>query len=60
MTYKSDANPTPLSVTALLRDTQAALNNGASGFALFRYGNVLNNDFFNYSGNLKFKPMDPI
>jgi hypothetical protein len=60
MTYKSDANPTPLSVTALLRDTQAALNNGASGFALFRFGNVLNNDFFNYSGNLKFKPMDPI
>jgi hypothetical protein len=59
-TYKSDANPTPLSVTALLNDTQAALNNGASGFALFRYGNVLNNDFFNYSGNLQFKPVDPI
>ncbi len=60
MTYKSDDDYTHLSATELLTDTQAALDNGASGFVLFRYGNVLNNDFFNYSGNLEFKPVDPI
>ncbi len=51
-TYKSDAKPTPLSATELLNDVKAALNNGAAGYALFRYGNVLNNNFFNYSGSL--------
>ncbi len=52
MTYESDSNPTPLGAAELLNDTQTALNNGATGYTLFRYGNVLNNDFFDYSGNL--------
>ena len=52
MTYESDFNPEPLGAAELLNDTQTALNNGATGYTLFRYGNVLNNDFFDYSGNL--------
>jgi hypothetical protein len=59
MTYKSDANPVPLGVNELLNDTQTALNNGATGYALFRYGNVLNNDFFDYSGNLTINSTAP-
>ena len=59
MTYESDANPVPLGVNELLNDTQTALNNGATGYALFRYGNVLNNDFFDYSGNLTINSTAP-
>ena len=51
-TYESDNNPVPLSVSELLNDTQTALNNGAEGYVLFRYGNVLDSDFFDYSGSL--------
>ena len=52
-------NPVPLGVNELLNDTQTALNNGATGYALFRYGNVLNNDFFDYSGNLTINSTAP-
>ena len=37
-TYRSDGDTTKLSSTELNNDINAALNNGASGYALFRYG----------------------
>ena len=37
-TYKSDSNTTPLPASELQGDINESLNNGASGYALFRYG----------------------
>ena len=37
-TYKSDSNVTPLPASELQGDINESLNNGASGYALFRYG----------------------
>ncbi|MCC7550093.1 MAG: hypothetical protein KO316_01175, partial [Methanobacterium sp.] len=37
-TYESDSNTTPLSSSELTTDVQTAVDNGSSGYALFRYG----------------------
>ncbi|HMK54437.1 MAG TPA: transglutaminase domain-containing protein [Methanobacteriaceae archaeon] len=37
-TYRSDSDLTPLNASEVNQDIQSALSNGASGFALFRYG----------------------
>ena len=39
-TYRSDSDTTPLPEYELYEDVQAALNNGSSGYVLFRYGLV--------------------
>jgi len=44
LSYVSDDNVTPLSATELQKDINAALSNGASGYALFRYG-LISSDF---------------
>ena len=43
-TYKSDSDTTPLSTSELQGDINESLNNGASGYALFRYG-LINKSF---------------
>lgn len=45
-TYKSDADVTKLSASALLKDAKAASSGGAVGVVLFRYGLV---NMFNFS-----------
>ena len=42
-TYESDSNVTPLSASELQGDINESLNNGASGYALFRYGLINQN-----------------
>ncbi len=37
-TYESDTNTTPIPAAELQNDIDAALSNGSSGYALFRYG----------------------
>ncbi|MEN6330202.1 MAG: pseudomurein-binding repeat-containing protein [Methanobacteriaceae archaeon] len=49
-TYESDNNLTALSASEINLDIQSALSNGASGYALFRYG-WLDKAFFQDSGN---------
>ncbi|MGC9516804.1 MAG: transglutaminase domain-containing protein [Methanomicrobiales archaeon] len=44
--YRSDSDVTPLTSTELLQDVDAALNNGANGYALFVYG-LIDSNFFN-------------
>ncbi len=39
-TYESDSNATPINGTELTNDVQTAVDNNASGYALFRYGLV--------------------
>ncbi len=53
LSYQSDSNVTPLSAQNLLADVQSGLDNGASGYAIFRYG-LINDTFFNYSSNLTY------
>ena len=50
--YKSDSDLTPLTATELKQDSDAAIKNGASGYALFSYG-LINSSFFsaNSSGS---------
>ena len=38
LTYRSDADPTPIPLSELEGDIQLSRNNGSSGYALFRYG----------------------
>ncbi|MBM4240144.1 MAG: hypothetical protein FJ150_00430 [Euryarchaeota archaeon] len=45
-TYKSDSAPTKLSSDELKQDIQSAVNNGASGYVLFRYG-LIDENFLN-------------
>ena len=49
--YESDSNQTPLSASELNQDIQAAINNGASGYVLFRYG-LIDDSFSGYTGNM--------
>ncbi|MGF7119560.1 pseudomurein-binding repeat-containing protein [Methanobacterium oryzae] len=44
--YVSDNNTTPLSASELKTDIQSAINNGSSGYALFKYG-MVSQDFLN-------------
>jgi hypothetical protein len=39
-TYLSDTNPTPLPANELYNDIITAINNGSSGYVLFKYGLV--------------------
>ena len=48
-TYKSDNNTTPLPANELQQDINESLNNGATGYALFRYGLI--NGMNSSSGN---------
>ncbi|MDP3066101.1 MAG: pseudomurein-binding repeat-containing protein [Methanobacteriaceae archaeon] len=48
-TYISDSDLTPLSASEINQDIQSALSNGASGYALFRYG-WLDKAFFQSQG----------
>ncbi len=43
-TYRSDDNTIPLSAEELQNDIDAAIGNGSSGYALFRYG-LISSDF---------------
>ena len=43
--YRSDSNVVPIPASELDNDIEAALDNGASGFVLFRYG-LINQQFF--------------
>jgi Uncharacterized protein conserved in bacteria len=43
-TYRSDSDVTEISSSELQNDINAAVNNGASGYALFRYG-LIDDDF---------------
>ncbi len=45
-TYRSDNDMTEVPAAELKNDIQSAIDNGASGYALFRYG-LIDNDFFN-------------
>jgi transglutaminase-like putative cysteine protease len=49
-TYKSDSNLAKLTATELNQDIKAATDNGASGYALFRYG-LLDANFSDTSGS---------
>ncbi len=44
--YRSDDNTTPLSAEELQNDIDAAINNGSSGYVLFKYG-LISSDFIN-------------
>lgn len=41
-TYRSDANPIPIPASELNADIKAAMDNGSSGYVLFKYGLVDN------------------
>ena len=43
-TYRSDSNVNPIPASELQNDINAAINNGSSGYALFRYG-LIDDDF---------------
>ena len=49
-TYESDSNITAIPADELNSDINSALNSGASGYVLFRYG-LINNSFFSNSQN---------
>ena len=49
-TYESDSNRTAIPSDELNSDINSALNKGASGYVLFRYG-LIDNSFFNKSPN---------
>ena len=46
-TYRSASNQTAIPVNELQNDINAAVKNGASGYALFRYGKITENFFKN-------------
>lgn len=52
-TYRSDNNLTQIPANELNSDINAAINNEASGYALFRYG-LIEDDFFNPDPSVKF------
>lgn len=45
LAYRSDKNPVKLPASELVQDIRAALENGASGFAIFHYGIIDRNNF---------------
>lgn len=49
-TYRSDKNTTAIPINELQNDINAAANNGASGYVLFKYGRITS-DFFKNPNN---------
>jgi transglutaminase-like putative cysteine protease/methionine-rich copper-binding protein CopC len=58
-TYRSDSNVTAIPANELQSDVNAAINNGSSGYALFRYG-LINSAFGVDSTSPTVKSIDPI
>ncbi|AEG18309.1 Ig-like domain-containing protein [Methanobacterium paludis] len=58
-TYKNDTDTTPLSASELINDTQVAIGNGSSGYALFRYG-LIDENFYNEVAKLTVTAVDPV
>jgi len=57
-TYRSDKNVTAIPASELQNDINAAINNGSSGYALFRYG-LINSSFGMDSTIPTVKSIDP-
>ena len=57
-TYRSDKNVTAIPTSELQNDIDAAINNGSSGYALFRYG-LINSSFGMDSTIPTVKSIDP-
>ena len=57
-TYRSDKNVTAIPASELQNDIDAAINNGSSGYALFRYG-LINSSFGMDSTIPTVKSIDP-
>ena len=53
--YRSDKNTTAIPLNELQNDIKAALNNGASGYSLYKYGRITE-DFFKNSVQTVFTP----
>ena len=49
-TYRSDSNVNPIPASELQNDVNAAINNGSSGYALFKYGLINSAFMLNQSG----------